>query len=424
MRSVITGLGVAAPTGVGAAAHWATVLAGESRIARIGHFDPEPYETTLAGEVPGFEVTDHVDSRVAAQTDRWTWLAFAAAEEALGDADADLAALTAADPYVASVALASSTGGNLFGQRELQKLWHEPAHTVGAYQSIAWFYAATVGQLSIHYGLRGPSGVLAAEAAGGLDSFGHAVRCVRRGTSLVLAGGTECPLSPYALACQQRGGQLSVSGDPARAYRPFAPDAEGFVPGEGGAVLVVEDAEHARLRGAPRIYGEIAGWAATHDGRHTGRRDDEVPSGQYARAMRTALERAELRPEDVDLVFADAVGLPAHDRAEAAALREVFGPMGVPVTTQKALTGRLYQGGASLDVVTALLAMREGVLPHTAPAYDGPIAGDLDLDLVDAPRRGEVDVVMVNARGFDGYNSSLVIRRADLASGDNVAEES
>jgi minimal PKS chain-length factor (CLF/KS beta) len=414
--AVITGIGVAAPSGMGADEHWKTVLGRENRLGRISLFDPAPYDCTLAGEVAGFQAADHVENRLAAQTDRWTWLGFAAAAEALADAALDPAAT---GPYDGAVILASSSGGNEFGQRELQRLWSQPSRTVSAYQSIAWFYAASVGQISIRYQLKGPSCVLAAESAGGLDSLAHAARTIGRGTSFVLAGGTEAPLSPYALVCQQRSGWLSRSDDPARAYLPFDADAGGYVPGEGGAVFVVEDLAHARARGCPFVYGEIAGWGSTHDGEPTSRRSAGSVR-QYARAMHVALDRAGLGPADIDAVFPDALALPGYDAAEAQALREVFGP-GVAVTTQKPLFGRLYQGGAALDVATALLAMRHGTIP-AAVGPERPAAG-CDLAFVRASRPGPAAAIMINSRGFDGFNSSLVVRRHVPAAAKRPATE-
>jgi minimal PKS chain-length factor (CLF/KS beta) len=249
--------------------------------------------------------------------------------------------------------------------------------------------------------------VLAAESAGGLDSLAHAVRLVRRGTPVVLAGATECPLSPYALTCQLRSGLFSTCADPERAYRPFDVAASGYVPAEGGAVFVVEEWEHARARGVTG-YAEVAGWGASHDARHTdGSAGGDV--GQYARAMGLALERAGVEPSAVDVVVPDALGVPRHDRSEAEALRRVFGPQPPPVTTQKALTGRAHQGGAALDVATALLAMRYGVLPPSA-GPDRPAPGcDLDFVRESGPRR--VATALVCARGFDGFNSAVLLRR-------------
>ncbi len=403
-RAVITGIGIVCASGIGADTYWKTALSGESRIGRITQFDPSRYDTTLAGEVDGFGAAEHMPSRFVVQTDRWTHLAFCAAGQALADAGIDPEAL---DPYDMSVALASGSGGNAFGQHELQRLWSSASRTVGAYQSIAWFYAATVGQLSIRHGMKGPSVVLVSESAGGLDSFAHAARLVRRGTPVVLAGGTEAPLSPYALTCQQHNHAMASRTDPTRAYCPFDIDADGYVPGEGGAVFVVEDLDHALARGAPVIYGEIAGVSATFDGRHS-RRHGGFEVGQYARAMTTALERAGRRPEDVDVVFPDALGVPASDRDECAAMRTAFGSASPAVTTQKPLVGRLYQGGAALDAATALLAMRHDLLP---PAGVRTPAPGCELNFVSEVTPTPVATAMVNARGFDGFNASLVLHR-------------
>ncbi|PZF98213.1 beta-ketoacyl synthase N-terminal-like domain-containing protein [Micromonospora deserti] len=404
-RAVVTGIGVVAPSGVGVDAHWRTVLAGARRTGPITLFDPTGYPTRHGGEVPDFDAAAYADNRQLVQTDRWTHLGFAATRLALADAGLPE---RATDPYGYAVTLASSSGGNLFGQRELQRLWGGPTRTVGAYQSIAWFYAASVGQLSIHHQFKGPCGVLVAEAAGGLDSLAHAVRVVRRGTPVVVAGATECPLSPYALACQLRSGLLSDVADPARAYRPFDAAASGYLPAEGGAVFVVEELGHALSRGA-RVYGEVTGWGATHDAVHTGP-DAAGDPGQYARAMRLALDRAGVGPDAVDVVLPDALGVPRYDRSEAVALRAVFGERPPPVTTQKPLTGRAHQGGAALDVATALLAFHHDTLPATAAPDD--VADGCDLDFLRGHRRPRSRVALVCARGFDGFNSALVLRGA------------
>lgn len=415
---VITGIGVVAPSGIGADEHWRSLLAGELRVRRIEAFDPSRYPTTLAGQVPGFEVTEHVDERLVVQTDRWTWMSLAATQMALDDAAYDPADHS---PYATSVALAAGSGGNEFGQHEMTGLYSKGPKAVGAYQSIAWFYAASTGQSSIRHGTKGPASVLVTEGAGGLDSLGHARRVVRRGTTAVLAGGTEAPLSPYALTCYCASGRLTTATDPRDGYKPFDVRANGFAPGEGGAVLVVEDAQVARDRGAAQVYGEIAGYAATHDAHHP----MELPldGRQYARAMTLALRDAGVAPDEVDLVVADAAGVPELDAAEASALHEVFGARAgqVPVTAPQGFVGRLNVGGAALSVATALLAMREGVAPPVGnldapdPAYR--------LDLVREPREIPIDVVLVNARGYGGFNSALVLRRVPPGVGDRTSRE-
>lgn len=403
-RAVITGMGVVAPSGIGADAHWKTVLDGATRLGRITRFDPSSYPVTLAGEVPEFNVDDYITARLKVATDRWTWHGFAATQEALSDSGIDLSTM---DPYDTAVALASSSGGNEFGQGELQALWSEPAGQVSVYQSIAWFYAASVGQISILHQLKGQCAVLVAEAAGGLDTFAQATRTIRRGTKVVLAGGTEGPLSPYALTCQLSTGRLSTSDDPATAYTPFGAGATGYVAAEGGAVLLVEDLDHAKERGAD-IYGEVLGWGATHDGRAS-RPGNGGSVEQYSRAMRIALAAAEKAPSEVDVVFPDAVGVAECDRVETAAMRAVFGDSDVAVTTQKAQVGRMYQGGAAVDVATALQSMRYDMLPATHGLAD-PAPG-CELNFVREATARRTNVAMINARGYDGYNTSLVVGR-------------
>ncbi|MBD0330044.1 MAG: ketosynthase chain-length factor [Thermoleophilia bacterium] len=408
-RVVVTGIGVVAPNGIGADVWWEATRAGRSAIRPISRFDTAKYPTRLAGEIDGFEPTEYVEQRLIVQTDRWTWLALAAAEMALADAQFDPGEYE--DRYRLSVITASSSGGNEFGQKEIQNLWDRGPIFVGAYQSIAWFYAATTGQLSIKYRMKGPCGVIVAEGAGGLEALWQARRTIRRGVDLVVSGGTEAPIGPYALTCQLRNERLSEADEPEDAFRPFDARASGYVPGEGGAILIVEALDHAQERGAPQVYGEIVGYAATNDAGNPMHRSTD--GTQLARAMSLALERAGVGPDEVDAIFADAAGVPEADAAEATAIREVFGARAgtVPVTAPKSMVGRLYAGGAPLDVAAALLAMRDGVLPPTVN-LDEPAPG-CELDFVRGEaREAALDTVLVNARGFGGFNSSLVLRRA------------
>ncbi|MFE0146796.1 beta-ketoacyl synthase N-terminal-like domain-containing protein [Nonomuraea sp. NPDC059007] len=395
-RAVITGLGVVAPTGVGVTDHWEASLAGENRIAAVG-----PGPVPLAGQVRGFDDSEFVDSKLRVQTDRWTWFALAAAHLALADAAFDPGM---ENPYDLSVVTASGSGGNAFGQREIQALWNQGPKAVSAYQSIGWFYAASSGQLSIKHQLKGACGVLVADAAGAIDALAEAARLVRGGTEAVVTGGTEAPLSPYALACQSSETALSGGADPDLAYRPFSPDAAGYVPAEGGAILLVEERDSAYGRGAPTVYAEIAGTASTHDAHHV--TDPSSDHRQYARAMREAIARAGLTPADIGVVFADGAGSRDRDAAEVAALREVFGARRVPVTVPKTMTGRLCSGGAALDLAWAALALADGVIPPTINTTS------TDLDLVTEPRlvRG-LSAALVTARGAGGFNSAAVLTR-------------
>lgn len=400
-RAVVTGIGVVAPNGFGTEAWWAAVLRGESGIRPLTRFDASGYPARLAGEVPGFVAEDHVPSRLLAQTDQVTRLSLVAAEEALKDAGVDPAALP---EYAAGAVTASSAGGFEFGQRELQALWSKGSQHVSAYQSFAWFYAVNTGQISIRHGLRGASGVLVSDQAGGLDAVGQARRQLRRGTSLVVTGAIDSALCPWAWAAHLAEGRISVSEDPASAFLPFSADAEGYVPGEGGALLILEDADTAGARAA-RVYGTVAGYASTFDpAPHTG------GGPRLGAAAELALADAGVRPDQVDVVFADGAGERAADRAEARAINELFGERGVPVTAPKSMTGRLAAGGGSLDLAAALLSLRDQVIPPTTGTR-GP-AQDCPLDLVTGtPRRGvELRTALVLARGRGGFNSAVVVR--------------
>ncbi|MFF1277506.1 ketosynthase chain-length factor [Streptomyces marokkonensis] len=400
---VVTGLSAIAPGGSGAEEFWRLVLDGGCGLGPVTHFGTDGFPVHVAGEVHADGTLPGIDPRLAVQTDRWTQFALLAGEEALADARVGPEGTA---PYGLGVITASSSGGNAFGQREIQALWSKGPRHVGPYQSIAWFYAATTGQLSIRHGMRGPCHVAVAEQAGGLDAIAQARRAVVTGDAeVVLTGGTEAPLSPYALACQTTSGRLSTGTDPERAYTPFDAGAAGHVPGEGGALLVVESRDAARRRGVDRPYGEIAGHAATFDPA-----PGAGPAGHDSlrRAVELALADARVDASDIDMVFADAAATPELDRAEAACLAEVFGAGGVPVTAPKARYGRLYAGGAPLDVVTALLALRDQVIPPTGPHVRADPA--LGIDLVTRPRETPLHTALVIARGYGGFNSALVVR--------------
>ncbi|WP_069768259.1 ketosynthase chain-length factor [Streptomyces sp. LUP30] len=398
--TVITGIAVAAPTGLGSDQHWKSVLAGESGIGELTRFDTSGHSSRLAGQITDFDAKEHLPSRLLPQTDVSTRYALAAADWAL--ADAAVGPDTLAD-YSMGVVTSSAQGGFDFTHREFRKLWSKGPEFVSVYESFAWFYAVNTGQISIRNGMRGPSAALVAEQAGGLDALGHARRTVRGGTELVLAGGVDSAFDPWGWASQLAGGLVSTVDDPAAAYLPFDRRASGYVPGEGGGILIVEDADSAARRGAPQIYGEIAGYASTFDPRPG---SDRPPT--LRRAAELAIADAGLRPDDIDVVFADAAGLPGPDRAEALALTEIFGPKGVPVTAPKALTGRMYAGGGPVDVVTALLSIRDQVVPATAHTTDVPEEYGLDVVRHEA-RSMPVKAALILARGRWGFNSALVV---------------
>lgn len=398
--TVVTGIGVTAPNGLGTDAYWSATLRGETGIGRLTRFDPRQYPVRLAGEVSGFVAEDHLPSRLIPQTDHMTRMALVAADWALADAGVVPEQLP---EFGMGVITAASSGGFEFGQRELEALWSKGSQYVSAYQSFAWFYAVNTGQISIRNGMRGPSGVVVSEQAGGLDAVAQARRQLRKGVGLVVSGGVDGSLCPWGWVAQLASGRLSRNDDPDRAYLPFDAGAAGHVPGEGGAILVLEDAESARQRGAGSGYGEVAGYAATFDpepgcGRQAGLR----------RAIELALADAGIMVEEVNAVFADAAAVPELDGIEAEAITGVFGPGGVAVTAPKTMTGRLYSGGGPLDLVAALLSIRDHVLP---PTINVTLAPQYEIDLViGTPRKAAVDVALVIARGHGGFNSVVILR--------------
>jgi act minimal PKS chain-length factor (CLF/KS beta) len=400
--AVVTGLGIAAPNGLGAEDFWSATRSGKSGIARITHFDPAQYPARLAGQIPGFLAEDHLPSRLLPQTDRMTRLALVAADWALADAGIRPAELPEFDMGVIT---ASSSGGFEFGQNELRKLWSLGSRHVSAYQSFAWFYAVNSGQISIRNGMKGPSGVVVSDQAGGLDAVAQARRQIRKGTRVIVSGGIDAAICPWGWVAQLASGRLSTSDEPSRAYLPFDAEAHGHVPGEGGAILVVEAADSARERGA-MVYGEISGYGATFDARPGSDREPGL-----RRAIELALADASVQAGDVDVVFADAAAIPELDRIEAEAIAAVFGPRGVPVTAPKTMTGRLSSGGAPLDLAAAFLAMEEGLIP---PTVNVEPAAEHRLNLIVGQAVAcEVRTALVLARGFGGFNSAVVVRAVD-----------
>ncbi|MCF1596804.1 ketosynthase chain-length factor [Streptomyces muensis] len=402
-HTAVTGLGVVAPNGLDADTYWKSVKEGASVLDRITREGCEHLPLRVAGEVRGFDPSALIEETFLVQTDKFTHFALAAADAALQDAG--LGSSAADSPYSVGVVTAAGSGGGEFGQRELQKLWGQGSRFVGPYQSIAWFYAASTGQISIRKGFKGPCGVVASDEAGGLDAVAHASRAVHRGTDVVVVGAAEAPLAPYSGVCQLGYPELSTEAEPDRAYRPFTQAACGFVPAEGGAVLVVEDLERARRRGA-FVRATVAGHAATFTGASQWERSREG----LAHAIRGALDEAGCAPEEIDVVFADAMGVPEADRAEALALADALGPHGtrVPVTAPKTGIGRSYCGAPLLDIVAAVQAMEHGQIPPTPGVYD--ICHDIDL-VTARPRPAELRTALVLSRGLMGSNAALVVRR-------------
>jgi 3-oxoacyl-(acyl-carrier-protein) synthase len=370
-RVVVTGLGVVNAAGRGVDGFWRTVRAGGRRLAAISRFDAAAFPVRVAGEVAGFDAEALIGRRLLVRTDRFTQLALAAVAEALGNAELDLAG---EDPGRIGVWFGNDTGGWDLCERGFDEYYAQGAGLVNPWQATAWFLAAPQGFATIRHGLRGTSKSFSGDRSSGAVALHHGVRAVRWGRcDVVLAGGCEAPVSPLSLLCFDAGGDLSRERDPTLAYRPFDRAGTGLVVGEGGVALVLEERGRARARGAA-VLGEVLGSA-----HGTSPTDDP---GAFARVMRRALDEAGCAPGDVDLVLCEGCGSPGGDRFEAAAVVEAFGS--ATVTAPKSGYGHLFGASFGTDVLTGLLAARDGVAPPTPGGGCDVPAG---VEVVLRPRR-------------------------------------
>lgn len=362
----------------------------------------------MGGVIPDFDAAHFLDTRIITQTDRWTHFDLICAKEALADAQVNI---QDEDPTRIGAVFAAGTGGNTFGQQQLHLCWEKGPRYVSAYQSIAWFYAASIGQVSIRNGIRGYGRNICAEAAGGLIALAHAARIIAQGIcDIVVVGGSEAPLASYAFACFQASGLISPECG-SYPYRPFDATRSGPVIGEGGAVFCIESKEHAQRRNA-HIYAEVAGGGQTFDG--ISAREPASDGQEYARAMLQALKSAHVSPSQIDWVVCDGLGTQDGDISEVRALQQVFGTdlANLPASAPKSMIGRLFNGASTVDVAMALLGLHSNVILPTV-GYTQPDP-HCPLDCVPHTARSQhMQHVLVGARGFGGFNAALVFSKSE-----------
>jgi 3-oxoacyl-(acyl-carrier-protein) synthase len=408
---VVTGIGAITPAGIGTELLWKQVQSGRSCVRRIDRFDPGQYRCQVAGQADDFHAADWLPPRLVKRTDRFTHLAMVAAGSAIEAAQLRIGVGGVAADRV-GVMVGNVLGGWEFAERELRRLWTDGPRVVSPYQATAWFPAAPQGNICIRHGIRGRARTFVCDRASGAYSLAHAVETLRRGQAdVVIAGGTEQPLSPYAWLCCETGAFLTGAGNaqPESAYRPFDRRHSGTVVGEGSVFLVLEGAGHARRRGAP-VLAELLGAAVSTDGYQPYYTVE--PRGEtLARTIGTAVERAGCRPADLSCVLADGSAVPREDASEVAALRSALGRDrdAVPVTAVKPAVGHLLGAAAVADVATAVELLTHELIPPVAN-LDTPAPG-FDLDFVvgtprPQPRPGPVLVV---SRGLGGVNACLVV---------------
>jgi 3-oxoacyl-[acyl-carrier-protein] synthase II len=407
-RVVVTGLGCVSPVGLSAEESWQAVLAGRSGVAPLTLFDTTGYDVHFGAEVKGFDPLRYADRKEARRMDRFTQFAVAAAQEAMTNSRLEPDAETR-DRI--GVIIGSGIGGIATLEQEMKVAVEKGPGRISPFFIPMMICDMASGQVSIRHGLGGPNTCVVTACATGTHSIGDACALIRRGEAdAMLAGGAEAAITPMGVGGFAACKALSTRNDaPDKASRPFDAERDGFVIGEGGAVLVLEELEFARSRGA-QILAEVIGYGLSADAYHI---TQPAPEGRGAvRSMGGALANAGISPGDVGYVNAHGTSTGPNDRNETAALKVIFGEQAyrIPVSSTKSMTGHLLGAAGAIEAMFCVQALRDGILPPTIN-YEFPDP-ECDLDYVpNQARRRQAEVVLSNSFGFGGHNASLLFRR-------------
>jgi 3-oxoacyl-[acyl-carrier-protein] synthase II len=408
-RVVVTGLGIVCPVGIGVDESWRGIVAGKSGIGPITQFDASSFPARIAGEVKGFEAEKYMDKREVRRNDRFIHLAMAAGEMAMKDSGIDM---SREDPDRFGAIVGAGLGGldTLEGTHKV--FLEKGVKKIGPFFIPSLIVNLAPGQLALKYGLKGPNYSPVSACATSNHSIGDAMMLIERGMAdIMLTGGAEATITPLGIGgfCAARA--LSERNDaPEKASRPFDKGRDGFVSGEGSGILVVEEYERAKRRGA-KIYCELAGYGATADAYHI---TAPAPGGEGgARAMRMALADAALDPEQVGYVNTHGTSTPQGDPAECQAIKMVFGEhakKGLAISSTKSMTGHLLGAAGGVEAVFSVLALTTGVLPPTINVEEQDPECDLDV-VPNVAREKRVSAVLSNSFGFGGTNAVLCFKR-------------
>jgi 3-oxoacyl-[acyl-carrier-protein] synthase II len=407
-RVVITGMGLVCPVGIGVEEGWKAICAGTSGVTRITKFDPSLYETQIAAEVKGFRAEDFMSKKEAKRFELFISYAIAATRMAIDDSGLQI---TEENGGRVGVITGCGLGGLRFMEDTILNIHSNGPKRVSPFFIPMMIGNMAPGMISILFGARGPNLSLATACAAGAHAVGDSFKIIQEGRAdAMITGGTEAVISSSCIAGFNAMKALSTrNSEPERASRPFERDRDGFVPGEGSGILLLEELEHARRRGA-KIYAEMVGYGLTGDGYHM---TSPPPDGNGAtRCMQMAIDDAGLRPEDVDYINAHGTSTELNDLYETRAIKAVFRQHAykLAVSSTKSMTGHLLGGAGGVEAVFSVLAIRDEILPPTIN-YDHP-AEELDLDYVpNVARKTRVNVVMSNSFGFGGTNATLVFRK-------------
>jgi len=406
-KTAITGIGIVAPSGIGKRQFWANVKSGRSFIKEITRFDASRYPAHIAGQIDDIDKYSHVSERLLKKIDAFSHMALIASELALQDAGIEI---KNEDPNLVGIFLGNAIGGWLYAETELRDLYIEGREGVSPYMASAWFPAAPQGQVSIYYGIKGFSKTVVADRASSLMAIGYANKTLsKKKLNMILAGGMEAPVSPYALLCCNTYGGLSTdNAHPAAAYRPFDGKRSGFVIGEGAGIMVMEPIERAKSRKAD-ILAYICGYGYSCDG--IDRINPDVSGSQLARAIKMALSDAKVKAEEIDYISLDGLAVESWDKGEVAAIKEVFGPRakGIPASCPKSMFGNLLGASGAVDLITAVMAMENSLVPPTLN-LDNPDLNGLNY-IAKESLEYKINKALVISRGRGGINSALVIEK-------------
>jgi 3-oxoacyl-[acyl-carrier-protein] synthase II len=406
-RVAVTGLGAVTPIGNDAPSTWQAALAGESGIDFIRSFDASGFPVRIAAEVKGFDPTSVASPKEVRKLDRNVLLALAAGKEAVEDAGLD-----GFDPARAGIVFGSAIGGFLGIMEQSEVLRERGPDRVSPNFLPNVLVDSASGQLAISLGIRGPNYAVVSACATGSHAVGEGAELIKRGDAdAVLAGGTEACMHPLILAgfCAMRG-LVAEDEHPPLASRPFDATRAGFVMGEGACVLLLEDLDAARARGA-QVYAEVLGYGASNDAHHMAQPDPE--SVGVAEMMRAALDRAGVEPERVGYINAHGTSTPLGDLAETKAIKDVFGDHAyeLAVSSTKSVMGHCFGAAGAIEAMMCVLALRDGILPPTINLRNPD--PDCDLDYVpNEARQVQVEVALSNAMGLGGHNGCVLFGRA------------
>ena len=409
-RVVVTGLGLVTSLGQDVEVFWKRLLAGESGISRIEAFDTRDYSVRIAGEIKDFDPEAYLEKREVRHLDRFSQMAVAAAIKAVQDSGLDLKNLP--DPFRAGTVVGSGIGGLTEFEQQHVRLLEKGPGRVSPFMVPKLMINAAPGHISIYFGIRGPNAGVANACASANNAIGHAFWIIQRDEAdMMITGGSEAAVTPMGLAgfCAARA--LSTrNDDPARASRPFDRDRDGFVLSEGAGIVVLEEYEHARKRGA-NVYAEVMGFGMSGDGLHIVQPD---PEGRGAvGAMRTMLKDAgNADPASVDYINAHGTATQLGDVAETKALKAVFGDHArkLAISSTKSSLGHLLGASGGVEFVAMALAIRDQVAPPTINLETPDPACDLDyVPLV--PREVKIRRAASNSFGFGGHNASLLLQK-------------